>query len=111
MLYGLAFLVLVACVIGTIAAWTVAAVTIARSLVLPWRTLRRETYLAGAVSLAMAAVTAAALTWWITVTSSASGFGSGFQWLMVAIASTMVVATGLALAGTCRAIQTLRAEG
>jgi hypothetical protein len=109
--YSLAFLAVVLCIVGTIAAWTVAAVAIAGQLALPSPTLRRETFLAGGVTLAMAAVTVAACTWWITVTASASGFGTGFPWLMVAIASVMVAATGLALAGSDRAIRAVRAAG
>jgi len=105
-LYGLAFLGLVTCVVGTVTAWTVTAVTTARSLDIPWGTLRRETYLAGATTLAMTAVTGAATVWWIAVAGSPSGlFAPGFPWLMVAIVSTMVTATGLALTGTHRAIR------
>ena len=103
-LYGAAFLGLAVCGLCMIAAWAAAAVTIARRLTLPARTLRLETWLAALVTLGMAATTAATAVWWATVAAASSSFfGPGLPWRMLALTLTMLAAAGLGCAGTLKA--------
>ncbi len=105
-LYSAAFLGLAACGLCTITAWTGAAVTTARHLTLPLKTLRFESWLAALVTMAMATITVAATIWWTAVAGTSSNFfGTGFPWTMLALTLTMLGATTLALAGTLRAIR------
>jgi len=105
-LYGAAFLGLAVCGLCTIVAWAAAAVTIARRLTLPPRTLRLETWLAALVALAMVAMTAATSVWWAAVAAASSGFfGPGLPWQLLTLTLTMVVAAGLGCAGTLRAVR------
>ncbi len=105
LLYGGAFLLLAACGIGSIAAWTFAACAAARRLTLGPGTLRLEGLIAAAVSVTMAAMTGAAAIWWASVERAAPAFlGSGFPLKMTALALTMLAATVLAGAGTLRAL-------
>jgi hypothetical protein len=103
LLYGGAFLLLAACGVGSIAAWTLAAVATARQLTLTRTTLRLETLLAAAVSLTMVTMTVAACVWWVSVASASPAFLAADR--MLALALTMIATTGLATAGTFRAVR------
>ncbi len=107
-LYGGAVLVLAACVVCSIAAWTHAAVVTARRLDLTRATVHLETVIAAAVSLAMATITGATAIWWASVAGAAPAFlGAVLPWNMLALALTMLAATSLAIAGTLRAMHNL----
>ena len=108
-LYAVSYLVLAASTIWTIAAWTLAAVAVARRLDLTATTLRREAWLAVMVSLAMVAITAATTIWWVTIAAAAPGFlGGDVPVTMLALLLTMVAATGAAATGAARSLRTTR---
>lgn len=105
-LYGAAFLLLAACAVCSIAAWTGAAVIAAKQLILGWITLRLETFLAAAVTLTMVTMTGATAIWWAAVaTASPTFFGSGVPWNMLAVVLTMLVASSAATGGLVRSVR------
>jgi hypothetical protein len=109
--YSAAFVVWALLVAGTIATCAGAAVAIAGRIELPDRLLRLEAWLAAGATVAMAAVTAATLVWWIALADAAPWFFSGAQARssggstlapqLLAAAAVMVAATLLA-AGASR---------
>lgn len=102
--YGILAVLLGLLVVGSIASWVAAAVSIARRLKLGVTLLRIETILAGCATLAMAAMTAGTTIWWIALARAAPGFLGGAAPLqMVVIALAMLVATTLAATGPVRA--------
>jgi hypothetical protein len=101
-LYSVAFLVLVACGVGSIGLWTRAAVVTARHLPLNRASLRRETFLAAVTTLTMAVMTVSATIWWASV------YGA-LPLRMVGMTVVMLAATALASAGTFRSVRALRA--
>jgi MFS family permease len=107
-------LLAVACLI----AWTVAAVTTARRLSLPAPTLRAEAYLASAVTVLMALMTAATTVWWVALAEAAPWFlagrsagtgGSPIAPQLVIAAALMVTAVLLGAAGARQTRRGLRA--
>jgi hypothetical protein len=105
-LYAAAFLAWVVLAAACLIAWTAAAVRLARRLRLTAAALRAEAWLAAGVTAAMAAVTAATVTWWIAVAGTQAA----------PLASELGVATGLmavatlaGAAGTRHAHRALRA--
>ncbi|HEX4526495.1 MAG TPA: hypothetical protein VH108_07110 [Gaiellaceae bacterium] len=99
-LYGVAFVALAVCGVGSIALWTHAAVATARQLALTRASLYRETFLAAATTLAMAVMTVAAAIWWAFV------YGAS-PVRMVAMTLVMLGATALAATGTVRSVRAL----
>jgi hypothetical protein len=95
---GLWALLLVAC----LTAWTAAAVAVARRLDLSPAVLRLETFLATAVTVSMAAMTAATVVWLAALDQAAASY-------LVATA-LMLVATAVATAGSLRAVRGLSAR-
>jgi hypothetical protein len=101
-------------VAGCVAAWTVAAVAIARRMSWPARVLRAEVGLAVAVTAAMAVMTAATAVWWRALAGSAPWFLAGrpvghpgptlAPQLGLALAA-LAAATLLGLAGSWRAVR------
>jgi hypothetical protein len=102
LLYAGAFLLLAACSVGSIAAWTLAAVATARHLALTRATLRLEALLAAAVSLTMATMTAAGCVWWASLAGASPTFLAADR--MLALGLTMLATTALAFTGTIRAV-------
>ena len=72
--YSGAFLAWAALVAVTLAAWTLAAIAVARRLPLSRGALRLEAALACAVEVAMILMTAATAIWWAAMASGAPGF-------------------------------------
>ena len=109
--YGIAFLAWGALGAGALVAWTAAATRIAACLPLPDVTLRLQTGLAVAVSVAMAVMAAATAVWWVAVadvapaalTGPSAGHASALVPQLVAAMALMVVATGLGAAGARQA--------
>jgi hypothetical protein len=101
-LYGSAFVVLAVCSVVSIALWTHAAVVTACQLTLTRAALGRETLLAVATTIGMAAMTIAATVWWTHVYSALP-----LRPLVLTLA--MAAATVLATFGTFRSARALRA--
>ncbi|MGZ4412234.1 MAG: hypothetical protein ACXVY8_08885 [Gaiellaceae bacterium] len=102
--YAGAFVLLGVCGLASVAAWTRAAVVTAGRLTLPSLTLRLETGLAAAVTLAMLVMTGATATWWLSVTDAAPGyFGAAPR--MPAVLLTMLASSCLATGGSLRAFR------
>ena len=99
-LYELAFVLLAACAVASLAAWTHLGATTARRLRLEPRTLRLEARIAAGVTWTMAAMTCATVIWWASVASAAAPAPR-----MAVVALAMLCATGLASAGTVRALR------
>ena len=99
-LYGVAFVVLVACGVASIALWTRAAVATARRLALTRASLRRETFLAATTTLTMAVMTVAATVWWASVYGALPA-------RMVGLTLVMLGATVLAATGTYQSVRVL----
>jgi hypothetical protein len=101
--------------IGCLAAWTVAGVTIARRLELSTTVLRFQAVLGAAVALSMVAMTAATAVWWAALAQSApwalagvptrSTAASPLAPTLLVIAILMLVATTLATTGAVRAVR------
>jgi len=100
-LYGAAFVALVLCGVASIGLWTRAAVVTAGKLALTRATLRRETRLATATAVTMAAMTVSATIWWTSV------YGAPVR--MIAMTLVMLAATTLAATGAFRSVRALRA--
>ena len=103
MLYSGAVVVLGVCVVASIGLWTTAAVATASKLALTRASLRRETFLAGAATVAMAAMTVLATIWWASVPGSSPE-------RMLVLTLLMVTATSFATAGTVRSARALGAS-
>jgi hypothetical protein len=101
-LYTGAVVVLGLCVVASIGLWTTAAVATASKLALTRTSLRRETFLAGAATVAMAAMTVLATVWWASVPGSSPA-------RMLVLTLLMVTATSFATAGTVRSARALGA--
>ncbi|MGZ4380456.1 MAG: hypothetical protein ACXVZ2_01590 [Gaiellaceae bacterium] len=99
-LYEGAFLLLAACAVASLVAWTHLGATTATRLSLVPGTLRLEAYIAAVVTWTMAAMTGATTIWWASVPGAAA---PGSEMIVVALA--MLLATGLAGAGTARALR------
>jgi hypothetical protein len=95
---GLWALLLVAC----LTAWTAAAVAVARRLDLSPALLRLETFLATAVTVSMAAMTAATVVWLAALDQAAASY--------LVAAAVMLVATAVATAGSLAAVRGLAAR-
>jgi hypothetical protein len=107
--YAVACVALALCTIWAIAAWTLAAVAVARRLDLTPTTLRRQAWLAVTVSLAMVAITAATTIWWVTIADAAPGFlGGDVPVTMLVLVLTMLAATSAAATGAARSLRTTR---
>lgn len=110
--YGLAFLVWAALIVATLGLWTAAAVAIGRRLVLTPSVLAIEALLAGALTTAMFAMTAATATWWAAIATDAPWFlhgtapgsaSSAFEPRLAITMAVMVSAVVTAIYGTVRA--------
>jgi hypothetical protein len=101
--YAIAFVAWALLCAGTLSAWTAAAVSLARRLELDAATLRAQTWLAVAASVAMATITTATVVWWAAV----GGKVTSVTLVLAAIA--MVLATTLAAAGSRSAVRALPA--
>jgi hypothetical protein len=106
--YSGIFIIWALLVVGSLAAWTRAAVAAARRLSLPPGVLRLDAWLAAAVTLAMAVMTAATAIWWAALANSApwtlSGSGAGSPGSplppqLLAYATLMLIATLLGAFG------------
>jgi hypothetical protein len=95
---GLWALLLVACLV----AWTAAAVAVARRIDLPSAVMRLETLLATAVTLSMAAMTAATVVWWAALDQVAASY--------LVTTALMLIATAVAAAGSVGAVRGLVAS-
>ncbi len=110
-LYGLAWGGTVLLAIISLSAWTAAAVAAAARTPLSGRLLRFELVVGGVVTVAMAAMSAAAIVWWIALASSAPGFAGADVGTLVleprALLPTlaMLAATALASVGTAGAFR------
>jgi hypothetical protein len=108
--YAVAFVAWALLVLACLATWTHAAVTTARRLRLPDATLRAETWIAAAVTLAMVAMTVAAFVWWAALAGAAPWFLSGRPaGVSGATVALMLTAAALAAAGTRQAVRALPA--
>lgn len=100
---------------AALAAWTAAAIRIARQLTLPAAILRIEGLLAIATSVTMAAMTVATGAWWVIVGSTSPGALSGtvgpghspLRLALIVALTLMIGAVALATAGARRAAATL----
>lgn len=100
--YGIAASGCALAVVGSLLAWTAAAVAAARRLRLSPATLALEARLAAAVTLAMGAMTAATAIWWAALAHAAPWFLAGRPVGAAAspLAPTLLVAAALMLAAT-----------
>lgn len=94
--YAVGFLACALLLVACLAAWTATAVSIARRIALPGPVLRVQAWLACAVTVTMAVMTAATGAWWA---ASASAFAPGLAVVM----ALMLVATLAGTAGARRA--------
>ncbi len=109
--YGIGFLAWGTLGAGTLVAWTAAATRTAACLPLRDMTVRFQTWLAVAASVAMAVMAAATVVWWIAVanvspaalTGSSAGHASALVPQLVVALALMVVATALGAAGARQA--------
>jgi hypothetical protein len=105
---GLAALTLAA-ILACLAAWTAAAVACARRLHLSLVALVVEAVLAVGVTLSMATMTVATLTWWVVFARAAQEpFFEGSLPQLVVGSGLMVVATVTGTFGSVRAVRGLR---
>ncbi len=107
-MFGVTLLAMLAC----LAAWTAAAVACGRRLQLSLATLVFEAALAVGVTLSMAAMTVATVTWWIVLARSAqpSFFGgSAVAPQLFVAAALMLLATAAGALGSARAVRGVRA--
>lgn len=111
--YAAAFVVSALLVCGCLAAWTATAAAIARRLELGAAAMRLQSWLATAIAIAMATVTAATVAWWVSLAGAGRSFlaGPGPGALdstlppeLVAAVALMIAATLLAGAGARRAL-------
>lgn len=116
--YAALFVVWAVLLVAALAAWTAAAVAIARRLRLSAAVLRLEAGLATGVAVAMGVMTAATATWWAAVAHVAPGFLAGrpadaaaspLEPRLVVCAIAMLAATGLAARGAERALRAVPA--
>ena len=111
-LYGGVWLLWALLVVACLVAWVAAAVAVARRLDLPPLVLRIEGWLGVAVTAAMAAMTVAAVVWWVGLVRVAPWFFNGrplesaatpVDPKLVVACSLMLAATLLGAAGAVRA--------
>lgn len=110
-LYGTFFVLWGLFVAGSIALWTAAAVAAARRIHLAPRRLRLEAGIAWFVTAAMFVMTAGAALWWGSL-AAAGGGHSAVQTVspqLLAITLTMLLATSVAVAGSARSLNAVRA--
>jgi hypothetical protein len=114
--YAVAFTGWALLALGTLLAWTAAAVRTERQLQLRDRPLRAQVRLAMLVAAAMAAMTAATVVWWVAVAERAPAALTGSRGAHVSAAvpqlvlaiTLMLLATGLAGIGARRATRCAR---
>jgi hypothetical protein len=87
-----------------LAAWTAAAVSVARRLDLPAQTLRLDAVLAAGVAASMAVMTVAMAVWWGALAASPSTAAAPLQPQLWVAAGLMLAATLVAGAGAARAL-------
>lgn len=115
--YAAAFGLSAVLLLASLAAWTVAAVAVARRLELPRNVLRRETVLATAVTVSMAVMTAATVVWWASLASAAPWFladrppGSAASPVAPALLGATIVMLVATAAAALGARQAVRAAG
>jgi hypothetical protein len=116
--YGIAILVWVLLVAGTLAAWTRAGIEVARRIQFDRTTLRVEAYLALYVAAAVGVATVATGVWWVAMAHGASWFLAGSRpgthpspvtVQLVVIEGWLMAATAVALFGAGLVIRSLRA--
>ena len=116
--YATAFVAWALLVVACLFAWTAAAIAAARRLHLPAAVLRTEAWIASLVTAAMAAMTVAALVWWIALADLAPWFLAGrpvgssaspFAPELLAACALMVLATLIGATGAQRAMRALPA--
>jgi hypothetical protein len=103
--YGVAVVLYALLLLACLAAWTAAAVAVARRLHLASGVLRAEAWLAAGATLAMGAMTAATAVWWGALARSAPAFAGGLPPALLGGAVLMACATALAVAGSARAVR------
>jgi hypothetical protein len=117
--YSSAFLALVFLVVMTIGLWTKVAIDIANRCAFTPQELRRESYLALAVSLSTLFGIAGAITWWIQMAQHASSFLSGsaagltsspWSTNLAAALTVMTFGTAAALWGATRVVLSYRSD-
>ena len=110
--YTIAFLMWALLIVALLGLWTAAAVAIGRRLEFAPAILATEALLAGALTTAMIAMTAATATWWAAIATDAPWFlhgtapgtsGSPFEPRLAIAIAAMTGATALATFGTVRA--------
>ncbi len=109
--YGVLFFVWAALIAVTLSSWTIAGIATTRRLVLSPRMLHLEAMLAATVALAMVVMLAATTIWWVAMAKDAPNFlgadpggapSSSWDIWLVSIVVTMVLATGVGVAGALR---------
>ncbi len=105
--YALGFAAWGVLMVACLAAWTLAAVTVAQRIELPRPALGRIAWLAAGVSATMAAMTVATAVWWSHL--PAADPAAGATPLMLCPLLVMLTATALGMAGACRALTALPA--
>ncbi|HEY4349537.1 MAG TPA: hypothetical protein VGM80_18310, partial [Gaiellaceae bacterium] len=110
--YSLAFLAWAFTALCSLAAWAVTAVATARRLALPTTVLRIEGWLSTGATVAMGAMTAATVSWWVALADSApwalsggrpGASGSAVPPQLVVEAALMLAATTLGALGSISA--------
>jgi hypothetical protein len=110
--YTAAFVLWAVLIVATLALWTITAVVVARRLALTRSALAIETLLAGALTAAMVAMTAATAIWWTAIAADAPWFlhgtppgsaGSAFEPRLALTMALMISAVIAAIYGTVRA--------
>jgi hypothetical protein len=99
LLYSLAFVAWALVCVGCLGAWTVAAVATARRLTLTAATLRLEAWLTAGVTGSMVLMTAATLTWWVSLAPVS------VPPLLLGCVTLMLAATALGGVGAMRALR------
>jgi hypothetical protein len=103
--YGLLALTFAVLFAGSLVAWTVAAVRVARLLDLSERTLRLEAALAHLVTGAMAVITVATSVWWAALAAASSPAARPLDARLAVTVALMLTATLVGAAGSLRARQ------
>jgi len=113
--YSIAFALWAIAAAACLISWTWAAIATARRLTLPPIVLRLDAWIASAVCMAMAAMTAATTAWWIALSHSApwvlsgrpDGTSGGLPAQLLAYTALMLVASLLGAVGATRALRAL----
>jgi hypothetical protein len=110
--YTLAFVLWAVLIVATLGVWTITAVVVVRRLALTRSVLAIEALIAGALTAAMVAMTAATAIWWTAIATDAPWFlhgsapgsaGSAFEPRLALTMALMVSAVIAAIYGTVRA--------